>query len=219
MEMRTQSFRRLIRDRRCIRSMFPRPADNAIVTVRMAKKHGLPSVFSHYMDSIHGFALSKEGLLVAANCQSCHGSHDILSHKDPAEPDVQGEYPQDLRNLPREDKRRLPGRGTRQGRGSRQSESAGLHRLPHGARHSAADGVGVPHAVNADLRLLPQRQAIYLSRHLPLAAWARWAATWRRHAAGTAMERTRFCPHPIRVRRSTRPTWSRPAAAAMPARI
>ena len=49
----------------------------------MAKKHGLPNVYPLYIDSIHGFALSKEGLLVAANCQSCHGSHHILSHKDP----------------------------------------------------------------------------------------------------------------------------------------
>jgi predicted CXXCH cytochrome family protein len=48
----------------------------------MAKKHGLPNVYPLYMDSIHGFALSKEGLLVAANCQSCHGSHNILSHTD-----------------------------------------------------------------------------------------------------------------------------------------
>jgi predicted CXXCH cytochrome family protein len=50
----------------------------------MASKKGLDSVYPHYMDSIHGFALSKEGLLVAANCQSCHGSHNILSHKNPA---------------------------------------------------------------------------------------------------------------------------------------
>jgi len=49
----------------------------------MAKKHGLASVYPAYIDSIHGFALSKEGLLVAANCQTCHGSHHILSHKDP----------------------------------------------------------------------------------------------------------------------------------------
>ena len=50
----------------------------------MGNKHGLASVYPSYIDSIHGFALSKEGLLVAANCQSCHGSHHILSHKDPA---------------------------------------------------------------------------------------------------------------------------------------
>lgn len=49
----------------------------------MGQKHGLPSIYPKYVDSIHGTALSKEGLLVAANCQSCHGSHHILSHKDP----------------------------------------------------------------------------------------------------------------------------------------
>jgi predicted CXXCH cytochrome family protein len=48
----------------------------------MGQKHGLPSIYPSYIDSIHGFALSKEGLLVAANCQTCHGSHHILSHKD-----------------------------------------------------------------------------------------------------------------------------------------
>ena len=49
----------------------------------MAKKHGLESVYPSYIDSIHGFALSIEGLLVAANCQSCHGSHHILSRSNP----------------------------------------------------------------------------------------------------------------------------------------
>jgi predicted CXXCH cytochrome family protein len=48
----------------------------------LAQKYGLQNVYSVYMDSIHGYAVSKEGLLVAANCMSCHGSHNILSHKD-----------------------------------------------------------------------------------------------------------------------------------------
>lgn len=52
----------------------------------MAKKFGLPNVYALYLDSIHGFALGKEGLLVAANCTSCHGSHKVLSHKDPQSP-------------------------------------------------------------------------------------------------------------------------------------
>src|SRR5271165_74816 len=47
------------------------------------KKHGLPDVYSEYIDSIHGFALTKDGLLVAATCSSCHGAHDILTKKDP----------------------------------------------------------------------------------------------------------------------------------------
>ena len=61
----------------------PRTCGTCHGTDGMAKKHGLESVYPSYIDSIHGFALSKEGLLVAANCQSCHGSHKILSHKDP----------------------------------------------------------------------------------------------------------------------------------------
>jgi len=62
---------------------IPRTCGSCHGSEGMAKKHGLPGVYSLYMDSIHGFALSKEGLLVAANCQSCHGSHRILSHTDP----------------------------------------------------------------------------------------------------------------------------------------
>ncbi len=59
----------------------------------LAKKHGLPNVYPLYMDSIHGFALSKEGLLVAANCQSCHGSHNILSHTNPLSPTYKSNIP------------------------------------------------------------------------------------------------------------------------------
>ena len=49
----------------------------------LAKKYGFPDVYALYMDSIHGFALTSDGLLVAATCASCHGAHDILSRKDP----------------------------------------------------------------------------------------------------------------------------------------
>ena len=93
MAMRTRSFPKTDRVRPCTRSMFRRPADNATATAPWLTKKGLPSVYPHYMDSIHGFALSKEGLLVAANCQSCHGSHGILSHKDPNSPTFKANIP------------------------------------------------------------------------------------------------------------------------------
>ncbi|MGA2888340.1 MAG: cytochrome c3 family protein [Terracidiphilus sp.] len=64
----------------------------------MAKKHGLPNVYPLYLDSIHGFALSNEGLLVAANCQSCHGSHHILSRKDPLSPTYKANIPKTCGN-------------------------------------------------------------------------------------------------------------------------
>jgi predicted CXXCH cytochrome family protein len=59
----------------------------------LAKQHGLANVYGLYMDSIHGFAVSKEGLLVAANCTSCHGSHGILSHTNPKSPTFRTNIP------------------------------------------------------------------------------------------------------------------------------
>jgi predicted CXXCH cytochrome family protein len=62
---------------------IPKTCGSCHASEAMAKKYGIQNVYSTYMDSIHGYAVSKEGLLVAANCTSCHGSHGILSHKDP----------------------------------------------------------------------------------------------------------------------------------------
>jgi predicted CXXCH cytochrome family protein len=62
---------------------IPRTCGNCHGSDAMAKKHSSFNVLPLYLDSIHGFALSKEGLLVAANCNSCHGSHHILSHTNP----------------------------------------------------------------------------------------------------------------------------------------
>ena len=47
------------------------------------KKHHLKNVYGEYKDSIHGAALTRDGLLVAANCSSCHGTHSILPHTNP----------------------------------------------------------------------------------------------------------------------------------------
>lgn len=51
----------------------------------LAKRHRIPvtNAYQLYMDSIHGRALTKSGLLVAANCVSCHGSHGIQPRNDP----------------------------------------------------------------------------------------------------------------------------------------
>ncbi|MBZ5603234.1 MAG: cytochrome c3 family protein [Acidobacteriia bacterium] len=48
-----------------------------------SKQGNSNEVYSKYIDSIHGYALTKTGLLVAASCSSCHGAHKILSSKDP----------------------------------------------------------------------------------------------------------------------------------------
>jgi predicted CXXCH cytochrome family protein len=77
---------------------IPRTCGNCHGNEGMAKKHGLPSVYPLYIDSIHGFALSKEGLLVAASCTSCHGSHHILSRNDPQSPTYKANIPKTCGN-------------------------------------------------------------------------------------------------------------------------
>lgn len=65
---------------------LPRTCAACHADPELAKRHGIPVVnaYEMYMDSIHGRALTKSGLLVSANCSSCHGSHGILPKKDPA---------------------------------------------------------------------------------------------------------------------------------------
>lgn len=40
------------------------------------------NVPAHFQDSIHGRALTKSGLVVAPNCATCHGNHDIRRASD-----------------------------------------------------------------------------------------------------------------------------------------
>jgi nitrate/TMAO reductase-like tetraheme cytochrome c subunit len=58
-----------------------------------SKCHGNPEVIAksgmalgnvpeHFKDSIHGRALNKSGLVVAPNCATCHGNHDIRRAAD-----------------------------------------------------------------------------------------------------------------------------------------
>lgn len=41
------------------------------------------NILENYSESIHGEGLLKKGLIVAANCASCHTAHLILPHTDP----------------------------------------------------------------------------------------------------------------------------------------
>jgi cytochrome b subunit of formate dehydrogenase len=45
-----------------------------------------PQAASQYMDSIHGRALLKMGLIVAPSCNDCHGVHDIKRDRDRGSP-------------------------------------------------------------------------------------------------------------------------------------
>ncbi len=118
---------------------IPKTCGNCHANAALAKKYGLQNVYSTYMDSIHGYAVSKEGLLVAANCMSCHGSHNILSHKDPKSTTSQGECSKYLRSMPRRREGRVPERRAWQSARGRQRQGSGVFGLPHGACDSSAD--------------------------------------------------------------------------------
>ncbi len=62
---------------------LPRTCGRCHGNPALAKRYGIPNVYALYIDSIHGFALTRDGLLVAASCASCHGGHRILSPNDP----------------------------------------------------------------------------------------------------------------------------------------
>lgn len=62
---------------------LPRTCGTCHGNPKLAKEYGLPNVYSLYIDSIHGFALTRDGLLVAATCTSCHGAHKILAPNNP----------------------------------------------------------------------------------------------------------------------------------------
>jgi hypothetical protein len=65
---------------------LPRTCAQCHADAEMARRHGIAAgdVYKLFMDSIHGRAITKSGLLVAANCSDCHGAHDIKAHTNPA---------------------------------------------------------------------------------------------------------------------------------------
>jgi hypothetical protein len=65
---------------------LPRTCGRCHGSEALARRYGITNVYGLYIDSIHGFALSREGLLVAATCYSCHGAHRILSVTNPHSP-------------------------------------------------------------------------------------------------------------------------------------
>jgi hypothetical protein len=65
---------------------LPRTCAQCHGSAKQATKKSFPhrDMVDLYMDTVHGRALDRGGLLVAAVCTSCHGSHEIRSHLDPA---------------------------------------------------------------------------------------------------------------------------------------
>src|ERR1039457_6633103 len=54
-------------------------ADEAVIAKAHIEAGNVPT---HFQDSIHGRALTKSGLVVAPNCATCHGNHEIRRASD-----------------------------------------------------------------------------------------------------------------------------------------
>lgn len=64
---------------------LPRTCAACHADPELARRHNIAvgAVYQLYMDSIHGRAVSRSGLLVAANCSDCHGAHEIKPRTEP----------------------------------------------------------------------------------------------------------------------------------------
>ncbi len=65
---------------------LPRTCARCHADPALVARHKIPvtNAYQLYLDSIHGRAITRGGLLVAANCSDCHGAHDIRRRTDPA---------------------------------------------------------------------------------------------------------------------------------------
>lgn len=63
---------------------LPQTCARCHADAKLASRHGLGEgkEYQLFMDSIHGRAITKSGLLVAANCSDCHGTHRIYPPGD-----------------------------------------------------------------------------------------------------------------------------------------
>ncbi len=74
---------------------LPRTCAQCHADPELAKRHGIQAgnVYQLYMDSIHGRAVTRSGLLVSANCSDCHGAHEIKPRTDAASRTFRGNIP------------------------------------------------------------------------------------------------------------------------------
>jgi hypothetical protein len=75
---------------------LPRTCAQCHADGELAKRHKIRvgNVYQLYMDSIHGRAVTRSGLLVSANCSDCHGSHGIRPRTDAASRVFRANIPQ-----------------------------------------------------------------------------------------------------------------------------
>ncbi len=196
----------------------PKTCGNCHSNGGMAGKHGLASVYPNYIDSIHGFALSKEGLLVAANCQSCHGSHDILSHTNPQSPTYKTNIPKTCGNchakIDADYEQGVHGKGIAKGdlKAPVCSDCHTAHAILQ-PTEAAFRMQSTPICGNCHKDKFSTYRDTFHSQLGSLGGYVETARCWDCHGAHDVRPASA-----IRPRRSTKPTWSRPAAGATRAR-
>jgi hypothetical protein len=172
----------------------------------MAQKFHLPNVYALYIDSIHGFALGKEGLLVAANCTSCHGSHKIPQPYRPAKLHLPHQHPT------------TPAAAATSASTSNirlaftaKLVAAGNASAPVCTDCHTAHGIVEPTSAASACSPRPSAAPAIAISSAPIAtpstrSSACSAAMLKPPAAGIATGRTKSCPHRIPTRPSIRPT-------------
>ena len=90
-------------------------------------RSNIPEAASQYMDSIHGRALLKMGLIVAPSCNDCHGVHNIKRRVDRDSPINHAQRRQNLRQMPPRHRANLRQERPRPIARERRRARAGLH--------------------------------------------------------------------------------------------
>ncbi|MFB6285999.1 MAG: hypothetical protein ABEK03_05410 [Candidatus Bipolaricaulia bacterium] len=64
---------------------LPKTCGQCHADAQLAAEHNIPvpDAYQSYMSGVHGKGLSQSGLLFAANCNDCHGSHLIFKSSNP----------------------------------------------------------------------------------------------------------------------------------------
>ena len=130
-------------------------------------KIAIGNVVDLFRDSIHGKALIKSGLSVAPTCTDCHGSHDIRRKTDPASRVFRKTIPATCSSCHEGIGREYLGERPRDAGREGQPAGAGLHELPHGARHPPLRRGGLEARGHQGVRHLPRAVAQDLPRHVP----------------------------------------------------
>ena len=127
-----------------------------------------PEAASQYMDSIHGRALLKMGLIVAPSCNDCHGVHDIKRARGPRFAHQPRQRRQDLRQMPRRHRGNLPSRAFTASCWPRATSAGRCARTATRAhRNRETDGKQFQGHQRRALRQMPRGPAGALPRHLP----------------------------------------------------